>query len=238
MNEGHSALLTLELLQRFDYDIDKVRKRCVFTTHTPVDAAFDRWPYELVEQVLGREFPIGLIKELGGEEKLNMTLLAFNLSGFQNGVTKAHTKYSMKLFPHYNIRAITNGVHSNTWTSQSFHELFDNYIPGWASEPELLVRIDKAPACEIWDAHAANKKNLMALVEEKTGEEMDPEALTLGFARRATGYKRATLVFSDVNRLREITKSIHCSLFSQEKRIPETPAAKKQSKKSSGTKKN
>ena len=207
MNEGHAALLALELLQRFDYDIEKVRKRCVFTTHTPIDAAFDRWPYELVGQVIGREFPVGLIKELGGEEKLNMTLLAFTLSGFQNGVTKAHTKYSMKLFPHYNIRAITNGVHTHTWTSQSFHEVYDRYIPGWASEPELLVRIDKAPACEIWAAHTTNKKNLMAFLKEKTGVEMDPDALTLGFARRATGYKRPTFVFSDVTRLREINKN-------------------------------
>jgi starch phosphorylase len=226
MNEGHAALLALELLQRFDYDIDKVKKRCVFTTHTPIEAAFDRWSYELVGQVIGREFPIGLIKELCGEEKLNMTRLAFTLSGFQNGVTKAHTKYSMKLFPHYNIRAITNGVHTHTWTSQSFHEVYDRYIPGWASEPELLVRIDKAPACEIWAAHTTNKKNLMELVKEKTGIEMDPEALTLGFARRATGYKRPTFVFSDATRLREISKSHPLQFVFAGKAHPKDPSGK------------
>ena len=207
MNEGHSALLTLELLQRFDMDIERVKKRCVFTTHTPVEAAFDRFPYDLVEQVLSREFPVAVIKELGGEDKLNMTLLALNLSGYQNGVTKAHTKYSMKIFPHYSIHAITNGVHSFTWTSQAFHQLFDKYIPGWASEPEMLVRIEKAPLCEIWDAHMENKKNLSAFVEEKTGEKLDENILTVGFARRATGYKRAKLIFSDLNRLRDINKT-------------------------------
>jgi glycogen phosphorylase len=206
MNEGHAAFLALELLQKFEYDVEKVRKNCVFTTHTPIEAAFDKWPYDLIVPLLGREFPVQVIKELGGEDKLNMTLLAFNLSSYQNGVTKAHTKYSMKLFPHYSIHAITNGVHSNTWTSQSFHEVFDEYIPGWANEPELLVRIDKVPACKILAAHTANKKNLAALVKEKTGVELDSERLTFGFARRATGYKRATLVFSDVNRLREINK--------------------------------
>ena len=206
MNEGHAAFLALELLQKFEYDIEKVRKHCVFTTHTPIEAAFDKWPYDLIVPILGREFPVQVIKELGGDDKLNMTLLAFNLSGFQNGVTKAHTKYSMKLFPHYSIHAITNGVHSNTWTSQSFHEVLDEYIPGWASEPELLVRIDKVPSCKILAAHNANKQNLAALLKEKTGAEFDPERLTFGFARRATGYKRATLVFSDVNRLREINK--------------------------------
>jgi glycogen phosphorylase len=206
MNEGHSALLTLELLQRFDMDIDRVRRRCIFTTHTPVDAAFDRFDYELVERVIGKEFSLQIMKEVGGEDKLNMTLLALTLSGFQNGVTKAHTKYSMKIFPHYSIRAITNGVHSNTWTSQSFHQLFDKYIPGWASEPELLVRIDKAPNCDVWAAHVENKKTLLEFIETQTGENLDQTALTLGFARRATGYKRAKLIFSDLKRLKEINR--------------------------------
>ncbi|XES78574.1 MAG: alpha-glucan family phosphorylase [Candidatus Bathyarchaeia archaeon] len=206
MNEGHSALLTLELLQKFDMDIDRVREHCVFTTHTPVEAAFDRFPYDIVEKVLGKEFPVQIIKELGGDENLNMTRLAFNLSGFQNGVTKEHTKYSLKIFPHYAIRAITNGVHSSTWTSPSFHKLFDKYIPGWASEPEMLVRIEKAPLCDIWDAHNENKKKLMTFVEEKTGEKLDENVLTIGFARRATGYKRARLIFSDLRQLREINK--------------------------------
>ena len=213
MNEGHSALLTLELMQRFDMDIDRVRQHCVFTTHTPVEAAFDRFYYDVVEQVLGKEFPVQIIKELGGDENLNMTRLAFNLSGFQNGVTIAHTKYSMKIFAHYSIRAITNGVHSNTWTSQSFHQLFDKYIPGWASEPELLVRIEKAPICDVWAAHTENKRNLMTFVEEKTGEKLDENVLTLGFARRATGYKRAKLIFSDLNRLREINKKRQIQLI-------------------------
>jgi glycogen phosphorylase len=207
MNEGHSALLTLELIQKFDMDIDRVRQHCVFTTHTPVEAAFDKFPYDLVEKVLGKEFPVQVIREFSGDENLNMTRLAFYLSGFQNGVTKAHTKFSLKIFPHYAIKAITNGVHSNTWTSQSFHQLFDKYIPGWASEPELLVRIEKAPLCEVLAAHVENKKNLFTLVEEKTGEKLDESVLTLGFARRATGYKRAKLIFSDLNRLREINKT-------------------------------
>jgi glycogen phosphorylase len=206
MNEGHSALLTLELLKRYGLDIETVRRHCIFTTHTPVEAAFDRFPHEMVDQVLGREYSTEILKELGGEAKVNMTLLALNLSGYHNGVTKTHTKYSMKIFPHYAIHAITNGVHSATWTSPSFHKLFDKYIPGWASEPEMLVRIDKAPGCDMMEAHAANKAALFEFVEQKTGVKMDPAVLTIGFARRATGYKRMTLVFSDMSRLREINK--------------------------------
>jgi glycogen phosphorylase len=206
MNEGHSALLTLELLQKFDGDIDNVRHHCIFTTHTPVEAGFDKFSYELVQDVLGDEISMEALRGLGGQDKLNMTLLALNLSGYQNGVTKAHMEYSKKLFPHYAIHAVTNGVHSNTWTSRSFHTIFDKYIPGWAAEPELLVRIAKVPHAEIWEAHAENKKELMAFLEEKAGVKMDPTVLTLGFARRATGYKRATLIFSDLKRLREINK--------------------------------
>jgi starch phosphorylase len=206
MNEGHSALLTLELLNKYDMDIDKVRHRCIFTTHTPVEAGHDRFSYELVEKTLRKEFPISIIKELGGEDKLNMTLLALNLSGYHNGVTKAHSQQSLKIFPHYEIRAITNGVHTNTWTSPSYHKLFDKYIPGWANEPELLVRIEKAPNCDIWAAHTENKNSLFNLIKEKTDEDLDPTILTIGFARRATGYKRAKLIFSDLTRLREINK--------------------------------
>jgi starch phosphorylase len=213
MNEGHSALLTLELLGKFGMDSDRVRRHCVFTTHTPVEAAFDRFDYDLVEDVLGHEFQSQIIRDLAGQDKFNMTLLALNLSGYQNGVTKAHSQQSLKLFPHYSIRAVTNGVHSNTWTSQSFHQIFDKYIPGWASEPELLVRVDKVPHCEIWGAHLENKKDLMAFVEQKTGIKMNENTLTLGFARRATGYKRAKLIFSDLKRLREISKATPIQLI-------------------------
>lgn len=206
MNEGHSALLTLELLQKRNMEAEKVRQLCIFTTHTPVEAAFDRFPYGMVEELIGGEFSTEIIKEFGGKDHLNMTWLALNLSKYHNGVTKAHTKYSKKLFPQYFIRAVTNGVHSYTWTSPSFRELFDKYIPGWTIEPELLVRIDKVPIADIWNAHMQNKKSLLGFVEEKTGVKMDDSKLTFGFARRATGYKRATLIFSDLNRLREVNK--------------------------------
>ena len=226
MNEGHSALLTLELLRKSNFDADSVRRQCIFTTHTPIEAAFDKFSYNLVSDVLGKEFPLEVVKEHGGQDKLNMTLLALNLSGYQNGVTKAHTKYSQKLFPQYSIRAVTNGVHSHTWTSKSFHRLFDKYIPGWAGEPELLVRIEKAPNAEIWDAHMENKINLMVFLEEKTGVRMKESALTLGFARRATGYKRATLIFSDLKRLREVNKKTPLQLVFAGKAHPRDQSGK------------
>ena len=206
MNEGHSALLTLELLRKNGLKAENIRNRCIFTTHTPVEAAFDKFSYEMVKDVIGPEFPVEVIKEFSGPEKLNMTLLALNLSKYRNGVTKAHTKHSKKLFPQHVIRAVTNGVHSYTWTSHSFRQIFDKHIPGWLNEPELLVRVDKVPNSEIWTAHMENKMNLMTFLKAKTGIEMSESTLTIGFARRATGYKRATLIFSDLKRLLEINK--------------------------------
>jgi len=206
MNEGHSSLLTLELMKRNGMDPDKVRNVCIFTTHTPVEAAFDKFPYDLVQELLDEEFPIDIIKKEGGADKLNMTLLALNLSKYINGVTKAHMEFSKKFFPGHTIWAITNGVHSYTWTCEAFRELYDKYIPGWANEPELLVRVDEIPNNEIWSAHMNAKKDLMDFVYKKTGVSMDPAALTIGSARRATAYKRATLIFSDINQLKDISR--------------------------------
>jgi starch phosphorylase len=135
-----------------------------------------------------------------------MTQLALNLSRYQNGVTKEHTKLSKRMFPNNAIRSITNGVHSTTWTSKSFQRLYDKYIPGWQNEPELLVRVSKIPNGEIGAAHMENKLNLLNFIRENTGTKMNEATLTLGFARRATGYKRATLFFSDLKRLKEINK--------------------------------
>jgi starch phosphorylase len=206
MNEGHSSLLTLELMRRNGMNPEKVRTLCIFTTHTSVEAAFDKFSYDMVTELLGDEFPINLLKEQGGTDRLNMTLLALNLSKYVNGVTKAHMKFSQKLFPRHHIWAITNGVHSYTWTCQYFRELFDEYIPGWVNEPELLVRVDGIPNDEIWIAHLKAKTNLLDYVNEKTNVNMEYSVLTFGFARRATAYKRATLLFSNLDRLRSINK--------------------------------
>ena len=204
MNEGHSSLLTLELLKNNDLDADKVKNRCVFTTHTPVASAFDKFSYDLLSEVLEAEVPEKVLKECGGSDRLNMTLLALNLSKYTNGVTEAHMEYSRKLFPGYHIQEITNGVHSYTWTCSHFRKLFDKYIPRWANEPELLVRVDTSPDEELWEAHENAKQDLLDFVHNSSGLQMDIDVLTLGFARRATEYKRATMIFSDLEKLKEV----------------------------------
>jgi starch phosphorylase len=205
MNEGHSSLLTLELLRNNQVNADKVRNVCVFTTHTPVAAAFDKFSYDLVSRLVETEVSPEMLRKFGGEEKLNMTLLALNLSKYTNGVTEAHMEYSRKLFPGYHIQEVTNGVHSYTWTCPHFRKLFDKYIRRWANEPELLVRVDTIPEEELWEAHMSAKKDLIDFVNENTNVSLDSEVLTLGFARRATEYKRATMIFSDIERLKDLT---------------------------------
>jgi starch phosphorylase len=216
MNEGHASLLTLELLnrtrrpvedtwdERASWDTRKVTEQCVFTTHTPVDAGHDRFPYSLVKRVLGEEIPISLLQELSGHDVLNMTMLALNLSRFVNGVAKKHGEVSQALFPGFEIHAITNGVHPFTWTSPHFVKLFSHYLPSWGKEPELLVRVDSIPDAEIWDAHCGAKAMLFQYIEETTGHQLNPDLLTIGFARRVATYKRGNLIFSNLERLLEI----------------------------------
>ncbi len=218
MNEGHSALLTLELLNDFKrsveevwdenlvWDAEAVKEKCVFTTHTPVAAGHDKFEYELVSDILrGDYIPIDVIKRFGGKDNLNMTLLALNLSEFVNGVAKKHGEVSRKLFPGYEINAITNGVHSFTWVCKPIAYLYDKYVPGWANEPELFVRAENIPDEELFNAHQTAKKELFDYIKETTGEEFDINVLTIGFARRATAYKRPDLLFYDIERFLKIT---------------------------------
>ncbi len=218
MNEGHASFLALELLLHFKRDIEsvwdersvwdvaRVRDLCVFTTHTPVEAGHDKFPYPLVKEVLGEIIPFDVLKELAGRDNLNMTLLALSLSKYINGVAKKHGEISQHMFPGYHIHAITNGVHSFTWTCKDIAKLFDIYIPGWANEPELFVRSGNIPELELWEAHREAKRKLLTYVGEVTGVIMDLNALTLGFARRATAYKRPHLLFHDIDRLLKITE--------------------------------
>jgi starch phosphorylase len=219
MNEGHSALLAVELLRRYaypvedlrpgesSYDIPRVRELCSFTTHTPVEAGHDSFAYDLVQQVTGTLIDLGTLKHLAGDDVLNMTRLALNLSEYVNGVAKRHAEVSRGMFPGYSVHAITNGVHPFTWTSEPFRALYDAHLSGWCHEPELLIRADCCLTDEaIWDAHRQSKQTLIERIHTLTGIALDPELPILGFARRMTAYKRPDLLFSDLDRLRTIAR--------------------------------
>ncbi|MEW6088910.1 MAG: alpha-glucan family phosphorylase [bacterium] len=215
MNEGHASLLTLELLNERKDEvaiipeiINKVKRRCVFTTHTPVTAGHDKFSYDLVKAFLGDYFPLDLLKELGGQDCLNMTLLALNLSHYINGVAKEHGKTSQEMFPGYHIEYITNGVHSGTWVCPSFRKLFDKHIYGWFNDPFSLRYALSIPRDEIWNAHEEAKKVLIDYVNKRTSLGFDYDTLTIGFARRAAAYKKADLVFFDTTRLVNISQIV------------------------------
>ncbi len=219
INEGHAALLTLTLLERQlagrahwdvnDGDLEAVRQQCVFTTHTPVPAGHDRFPEGQVRAMLGEE-ATALLRAahcLDDEGALNMTYLALRLSRYVNGVAMRHREVSQEMFPAYPIDSITNGVHAVTWTSEPFRELFDRRIPEWRRDNLYLRYAIAIPLDEIREAHAAAKRELADEVLRRAGVRLDPAILTIGFARRATPYKRADLIFSDIERLRSLVKS-------------------------------
>ena len=218
LNEGHAALLTLELLKRYKRDIEeiwdpdqvwdyeRVRHHCVFTTHTPVPAGHDRFDYGLVEKLLGTYMPLTVLKRFAGPHDLNLTTLALNLCRHTNAVSKCHRDVSALMFPNHHIKAVTNGVHSASWTNEEFQKLYDHYLPGWRRDNFLLRNAMAIPGDELFAAHQSAKQRLLQHVKKKTGTILDPNILTIGFARRATPYKRATLLFSQPERLRHITQ--------------------------------
>ncbi len=218
LNEGHAALLTLHLLRYFrqpaedvgpgesPYDHAPVRERCIFTTHTPVEAAFDKFSYPLVQRLLDDYIEIAEIKRFAGADYLNMTRLALHLSGRINGVSERHAETTSRIFPGYRVRAITNGVHAPTWTHSAFAKLYDAAFPHWAHEPEVLTRVDQLSDDAIWSAHQEAKRHLIAQVNGASKFTLNAEVPLIGFARRMTQYKRPDLLFADMNRISAIAR--------------------------------
>lgn len=219
MNEGHAALLGVALLRRIRqterpgprpqavmYNVNEVRSLCVFTTHTPVEAGHDKFPYDLVTRVLDPATDMVLLRELAGQDNLNMTMLALNLTGYVNGVARSHAEQSRRMFPGYIVHAITNGAHADTWTSHGFRELYNRHFPSWSHDPDVLGRIHVVGDDELFETHLAAKRALLAFVQQNCGLALREDVFTLCFARRMTGYKRPDLLFSDMERLRRIAR--------------------------------
>jgi starch phosphorylase len=219
MNEGHSALLTLALLERQigrsnlgsanEEDLQAVRRKCVFTTHTPVPAGHDQFPRDLMRQILGEERSSVLhVTHCCPEHLLNMTFVALRFSHYINGVAMHHGEVSRGMFPRYSVRAITNGVHAVTWTSPPYRDLYDHHIPEWRRDNLYLRYAIGISVDEIRSCHAEAKRALLDRVKAHTGAALDEKIMTIGFARRAATYKRADLLFANLERLRWITRHI------------------------------
>ncbi len=217
MNEGHAALLTIGLLEDHlagvplrdakESDAAFVREHCVFTTHTPVPAGHDQFGLDQMYRVLGHE-RASCIERFGCLHNglMNMTYLALRFCRYVNGVAMQHGFVSQGMFPDYQVHSITNGVHAGTWISPDFKALFDAKIPSWRHDNQYLRSVYGIDPDVIENTHKLGQKRLFATVKQRTGIELNPDVLTLGFARRVATYKRASLLFHDAERLHAIAE--------------------------------
>ena len=209
LNEGHCTFALLEMLGK-GWTREQLAKRVLFTTHTPVPAGHDRFEWGAVEEVLGDLLPSDakqLVIDAGDPEegrRISMSHLAVALSGPVNAVSNLNAWVASSMFADHHIAPITNGVHHLTWTSPMMAELFDEQLPGWREDPTKLAHAGKIPTEELVESRGIARKVLRELVQTSTGVRLDKNRLTIGFARRFATYKRANLVFSDLERLREI----------------------------------
>jgi starch phosphorylase len=208
MNEGHAALVTLELLKKLGGNVQKVRDRCVFTTHTPVPAGFDVFAYDLVQNVCKDQLPdLETMRSLAGNDGLNMAQLAANLSGYINAVSRKHRDVSELLFPNKKVNYITNGINVERWISPHLKELYNETFPQWAQLPEVLKNIYKLNSVALWSAHQKAKLELLDYEKSHSRVLLDDKLFIVGWGRRITEYKRPTLIFSDLDRLGRIAQN-------------------------------
>jgi starch phosphorylase len=251
LNEGHAAFVVLQRIhdlidrgESFQSALEEVRRTTIFTTHTPVPAGHDAFPFSLVETHLaGAWGSLGAARDAflalghydnGSGALFNMTALALRASGYVNGVSQLHGQVTREMWgPIWPgvadaarpVRAITNGVHLSTWLSSDMKALFDARLePGWLDrhdDPTLWEGVLEIPDAELWHVRNSLRNYLFTFIRERArqrwkvervtagrvvaaGTLLDPDALTIGFARRFTGYKRPELIFHDVDRLADI----------------------------------
>ena len=204
MNEGHSSFLTLALLEKYNKNEEKVKSMCHFTTHTPVAAGHDNFSTERCSNILNSLMPNDLNLPSIKDNRLHMTELGLYYSNTANGVSKLHGKVAQDQFPDFDIDYITNGVYHPHWIGDSFAELFDDYFKNWKINPNLLLNVDNIDNEKIISAHKQQKDELINYANLFTENKLSSDVLTIGFARRAAEYKRAGLIFSNIEKLIEI----------------------------------
>ena len=223
MNEGHSAFLALELIAKyldrsgsnFDEAVKRAKQQLVFTNHTLVPAGNDAFPNELISRHLGSysfssKLTIERVLALGATETaghFSMVMLAMRMASVSNAVSKVHAKKAALIWPAYPLRAITNGVHLPAWVSPELQLLYEQAMPGWkqkSSDPKIWNGIHALPNELLWEAHQHLKGQLLDDVYARTGIRLEPNVLTVVWARRFATYKRPDLLFSDIEALKKL----------------------------------
>lgn len=209
LNEGHCTFAMLELLHR-GWTREELAENSLFTTHTPVPAGHDRFDWELVKDIMGDKLPddaIELVRKAGDSEngaRCSMSHLAVSLSTSVNAVSRLNALVASGMFADRHITPITNGVHHITWTGPTMSKLFDQYLSGWKEDPNILKSANSIPSSALIQARKESRIHLINRVKSETGIQFTEDRLTIGFARRFATYKRANLVFHDLERLREL----------------------------------
>jgi len=212
MNEGHAAFLISELyaslnhIHSFDEKKSIIRSLCSFTTHTPVAAGHDSFNKYLLQAQAGNQIPDDIFNVACEGEKFSMTRLAIVFSGYTNAVSRKHRDVSRAMFPDIPIDYITNGIHTVTWTDQHIASMFDKHIIDWRTNSLELRNVHKIPLEEITAAHQKAKQELIDFVNTTMNAGLEYDIFTIVFARRATAYKRADLLFRNIDRLKDISR--------------------------------
>ena len=251
LNEGHPAFAILERIRervedgmKYQEALDQVKATTVFTTHTPVPAGHDVFPFPLMEKYFSAYWPVfGLDRDaffnLGINPEapnagFNMTAFALRMSAYHNGVSKKHGEIAKRMWKSLwpdipeektPIDHITNGIHIPTWIEPKMQFLFSKYLgPNWLADQDdrdIWKLIYDIPDEELWNIHSWLKMKLIINIRERarrrwhndkadtqiiiaSGVLLDPNVLTLGFARRFATYKRATLILQNVERLKNM----------------------------------
>jgi starch phosphorylase len=254
LNEGHAAFVVLQRLrdflaagERWDAALAEVRRTTIFTTHTPVPAGHDAFPFHMVEQQLancwgslngdGSQFLTLGHYDNGVGPQFNMTALAMRSAGVVNAVSQLHGEVTRNMFgplwpdlapADRPVGAITNGVHVPTWVATTLARTFERHVgPAWRDayeDPATWRRVLDIPDQELWDARNALRAYLVQFIRERArqrwtddlvaatrvlsaGVLLDGQPLTIGFARRFTGYKRPDLLFRDPDRLARLVNA-------------------------------
>jgi starch phosphorylase len=251
LNEGHAAFVVLQRIRdltesgsSFDQALEEIRQTTVFTTHTPVPAGHDAFPFHLVEKHLAgcwgtlgpnrdRFLALGSYDN-GGGMQFNMTALALRSAGKVNAVSELHGHVTRQMWapmwpdvaePERPVATVTNGVHVPTWIAGDIRDLFAKYLgSSWLErhdDPALWEGVLEIPDSELWAVRQSLRRYLFTFVRDRArqrwtvervgtprvvaaGTLLEPDALTIGFARRFTGYKRPELIFHDPDRLTRI----------------------------------
>lgn len=210
MNEGHAAFLLLDQIPQegcpdSEGRCQELRHRTVFTTHTPVPAGHDVFSVDHLAAVLSPEH-FQRASQVFDHGQLNMTRLAMRFSGTVNAVSRKHMDVTKAMFPEAEVYGITNGVHAVRWTSPPFARLFDKFIPGWRQRSEQLRQASLIPIEDIQQAHRECRESFLQSIEARVGMPFGGAGIVIGFARRATEYKRPLLIFNDLGRLQRLAE--------------------------------